>query len=346
MRFFKWIIVCLIFITVTLAQNYNDVNSEYRSNYKDSYLTFKAGGAYNLWFPSQPEKADISTTGYAGYYLKFTCKFKNWFRLYQFKYEAENNIEPPETKKRDQLIRETAGRPAYYVYNFLSDFLSIKKFNNMSIILRATGEDFKSVVKFEGNVTYQPYNIREEGRIYYYYAGDKAHFYTRFEDKFFGAAFGKSNERLYIGVGSLSYQKPYALTIGQNSIDDVIHDAKFTATTIGCGLELKPKIQSNGGLSISAFLHGGPGEIELIYKEISISQIAEKFNCNVQYLGFDTEIKYIKPIYKDSIFIGGTFSATGKTFKLQDPDDINYEDMESMNTDIIIGIKGFIHVLF
>ena len=345
MRLFKIIIICCTMFFLGFAQSYSEAQSEYHSAYQNSYITFKAGGAYNLWIPSQPEKADISTTGYAGYYLKLSCKYKTWFRLYQFKYEAENNIEPPETKNRDQLIRENGGRPAYLIYNLLSDFLTIEKFHNMSIILRATGEDFKSEVQFQDNVTYQPYNIREEGRVYYYRDGDEAHFYTRFDDKFFGAAFGENHERFYIGFGALSYQKPYALTIGENSIDDVLHDAKFTATTIGGGLELKPKIQAKGGLSISAFLHMGPGEVELVYKEISMSQIADKYNCNVQYLGFDTEIKYIRPVYNDKIFVGGTFSASGKTFKLQESGDNTFQEMESMNNDFIIGVKGFIHIL-
>jgi len=343
---FVIIIVILISQSFLFSQDYKETKQDYNHKLKQSYVTFKIGGAYNMWFPSQPEKAEITTTGYAGYYLNFTAKYKNWFRLYQFKYEAENDIEPPKTRNRDQLIRQNGGKTAYVIYNLLSDFLTIEKFNNMSIILRATGEDFKSEVKFEDDVIYQPYNLRKTNRVYYYYEGDKANFYTRFEDYFFGASFGKNNERFYLGVGSLSYQKPYGLKIGNNAIEDVLQDAKFSAITFGGGLELKPKIQSKGGLSVSAFLHMGPGEIELVHNEISMSQIAEKYNCNVQYLGFDTEFKFIRPIHKDNIFIGGTFTATGKTFKLQEPGDDTFQEMKSMNTDFIIGIKGFLTIMF
>jgi hypothetical protein len=342
----KIFVFALVLFSLQFAQNYDNTKGEYKKIYKNSYITFKTGGAFNLWFPDQPKRASISTRGYVGYTVSLTAKYKNYFRLYRLKYEAQNDIEPPKSKSRDQLIRENTGQTAYLLYHFLSDFFQFEKFYNMSIVLRAGGEDFKSEVEFSDDITYQPYNLRETGRIYYYSKGDKARFYTRFDEAFLGAAFGKFNERFYIGVGKLSYQKPYALQIGNLSIDDVLHDAKFTAVTFGGGVELKPKTRSKGGFSLSAFLHMGPGEIELIYKEISMSQIAEKFDSNVQYLGFDGEINYIRPIYKNWIYLGGMISVAGKTFKLQEPDDETYQEMSSMNNDFIIGSKFFLTLMF
>ncbi|HDT12664.1 MAG TPA: hypothetical protein ENO01_03295 [Candidatus Marinimicrobia bacterium] len=333
--------LCVILFCIVLG---------FQSLHAGEFLQIETGGKWLMWFPDQPKRSDIETQGYAGVTINARLNYKNFIRLYNLKYEFSNGIQAPTVKGRDELIKDKAGTAGYILFHLLSDFMIPQLPYNAGLIFRANYEDYRAVVHFKDYVRYIPYNYNEIRKIYSYNSGDKAEFYTRFNDFFCGVSFGNppgtgNYGRFFAGMGKTLYQKPYTFRIGTQELEDTITDTRFEGVFFGVGIVGQFILNSNDILYTTAAWHVGAGDMVLVKDRVDITQIAENNKSDISYMGLELSAEYKRNIIPNKVQTGLEADFKIKSFDLLTPG-TTVETAPNMNQDIFLGLKFNVGYLF
>lgn len=125
----------------------------------------------------------------------------------------------------------------------------------------------------------------------------------------------------YFGIGLIQYRKPYQVTVGDATLDDVLFDARFRGAGLAGGLELPAKPDN---VIFQAAAQLGLGEVRLL-EDLTLNELLPQAQSRsgltppewmIGYLQGDVTIGYLYPLLrtKPSVLVSAAANGGGATF--------------------------------
>ncbi len=243
-------------------------------------LDLKLDGAYRGWLPQQYDLVDVDVAGYYTWSVALRGKFFKYVNLHRGYYEsnalaAPRNQEASVAVKAGSYVPKAAWLLGVIGFPFLDVWEPVIRYEARSFDTTATPQAPVCIVNRDTNTSMDlgscartMQQLKVVSSFETLIVGVRYH-----RDKDSGAVIRSSNEKtppIIFGLGLLSYNKPYQVTVGGSTLPDVLFDARFQ----GAGLALASNI--GGGIN-RLFLEGdvqvGAGRVKLA-NDLTLNELA------------------------------------------------------------------------
>jgi len=243
-------------------------------------LDLKLDGAYRGWLPQQYDLVDVDVGGYYTYSVALRGKFFKYVNLHRGYYEsnalaAPRNHEASVAVKAGSYVPKAAWLLGVIGFPILDVWEPVVRYEARSFDTTATPKAPVCIVNQDTSTSMDlgacPRTMQQLKVVSSFetlIVGVRYH-----SDKNSGAVIRSSSEKtppVIFGLGLLSYNKPYQVTVGGRTLPDVLFDARFQ----GAGLALASNI--GGGIN-RLFLDGdvqfGLGRVKLA-NDLTLNELA------------------------------------------------------------------------
>ena len=241
-------------------------------------LDVEVGGGYRGWFPQQFEHVAVHMAHYFTWNISVRARLFKLVALREGYYES-NALAPPRTREAVVLAQVGSHVPkaAWLLGELGFPFLEV-----WEPTIRYEARAFRTSARPDRAVCVVPRSGGPADLSSCATSSEALRVVSGFETLVVGVRYRQDREPglspteraaalppLFFGVGLMAYEKPYQLTVGGSTLDDVLFDARF----LGAGLAFGTKV--GGGIGRFAFdvhVQVGLGEVSLT-EDLSIGDV-------------------------------------------------------------------------
>ncbi len=211
-------------------------------------LDLKFDSAYRGWLPQQYSSANVDVASYLTWSVAVKGKFFKYITLYRGSYES-NGLSSPRNKKASvaalvgKHIPKAAKALAYIGFPIFKTIQPIIRYETRSFSTSATPKIPLCIVDFESSADLDlmtcPKTTNRLSMISSYetlVAGIRITPDVRSTSML--ATRKAKLPPMYVGLGLLSYRKPYQVTIDGNTLEEVLFDGHFRGAGLALGTNL------------------------------------------------------------------------------------------------------------
>ena len=307
--------------------------------------------AYRGWLPQQYESADVDIASYRTWSVAVKGKFFKYLTLHRGSYES-NGLSSPRNKnaavaaKVGKQAPKAAKALAYIGFPFLKTWQPIIRYEARSFSTSATPKIPVCIVDYEDSADLVdcPREQRELQMISSYETLVAGIQY--FPSKPSRSVIATSKGLLppvYMGLGLLSYRKPYQVTIDGDTLEEFLFDGHFR----GAGLAMGAKL--GGGARrffASVDVQAGLGEVALT-RDFDLGEVAPD-DWLIGYLQGNVHAGFRFVVYNGppTIYFRPSLSVGGASFHFVNSrgDSIGTDSSPTVNWDLLWSTRAAFEV--
>jgi len=317
-------------------------------------VDIKLDGGYRGWHPQQYESADVDVGGY--YTWSATARAKLWFINLHRGYYESNALNAPRTEEASVAADFGKHIPKAA---WAMAMIGVPIFKRWEPIIRYEARAFNTTAKPKRAVcivsrdTPSNFDLATCDAV-----ADKLQMISSFETLIIGVQYnppGKSGALIggykgklppiYGGLGLMSYNKPYQVTIAGNTLEELLFDGRFRGAGLAVGTRFGGKVGRPYG---HVDLQLGLGQVSLT-EDLDLNELAPE-DWMIGYIQGDVGIGYRHAMIKGPpaliLNVLGTGGGASFHFVSTSTEEDRQGDSPSVNWDFLWSIRVALELAF